>query len=257
MAVIHNLGEACCYPDDNRPEWYRRWSYMYEHGPHFAEYHAQHLRAISAFFMDKYLVTNAQYQTFGKERIPAGRCGQFFEALGLERPRTPDAAEGPGESSRRLGGVGRRPGLCRVGRQTSANGRGMASMPRVAQITCVILGATSGSPAWPTIAAKAPRPSMPSPPAAAPSACSTCRATSGNGMRASATTATATPSCRGGSFYQVGGSGWYFDRFVQFGLGQGEWSARPTNYHTKLFLMSPSTDRKATIGFRCVKDVAE
>ena len=62
---------------------------------------------------------------------------------------------------------------------------------------------------------------------------------------------------RGGSFYQVGGSGWYFDRFVQFGLGQGEWSARPTNYHMKLFLMSPSTDRKATIGFRCVKDVAE
>ena len=62
---------------------------------------------------------------------------------------------------------------------------------------------------------------------------------------------------RGGSFYQVGGSGWYFDRFVHFGLGQGEWSARPTNYHTKLFLMSPSTDRKATIGFRCVKDVGE
>ena len=62
---------------------------------------------------------------------------------------------------------------------------------------------------------------------------------------------------RGGSFYQVGGSGWYFDRFVQFGLGQGEWSARPTNYHAKLFLMSPSVDRKATIGFRCVKDVVE
>ncbi len=62
---------------------------------------------------------------------------------------------------------------------------------------------------------------------------------------------------RGGSFYQVGGSGWYFDRFVHFGLGQGEWSARPINYHVKMFLLSPSADRKATIGFRCVKDVAE
>ena len=62
---------------------------------------------------------------------------------------------------------------------------------------------------------------------------------------------------RGGSFYQVRGAKWYFDRYIDMGLPMGEWSARPTNYHVKLFLMSPSTDRKATIGFRCVKDVIE
>lgn len=59
---------------------------------------------------------------------------------------------------------------------------------------------------------------------------------------------------RGGSFYQVHGSSWYFDRFIEMGLGQGEWSARPTSYHAKFFEMSPSMDRKATIGFRTVKD---
>jgi formylglycine-generating enzyme required for sulfatase activity len=59
---------------------------------------------------------------------------------------------------------------------------------------------------------------------------------------------------RGGSFYQVGGSSWYFDRFAKMGLSLGEWSARPVSYHAKLFLMSPGMDRKATIGFRCVKD---
>ena len=62
---------------------------------------------------------------------------------------------------------------------------------------------------------------------------------------------------RGGSFYQVGGSSWYFDRFVHMGLSKGEWSARPVGYHVKMFLMSPSEDRKATIGFRCVKDVEQ
>jgi formylglycine-generating enzyme required for sulfatase activity len=59
---------------------------------------------------------------------------------------------------------------------------------------------------------------------------------------------------RGGSFYQLNGSSWYFDRFVEMGLSQGEWSARPTGYHAKFFEMAPSMDRKATIGFRTVRD---
>jgi formylglycine-generating enzyme required for sulfatase activity len=62
---------------------------------------------------------------------------------------------------------------------------------------------------------------------------------------------------RGGSFYQVTGSSWYFDRYVDMHLSKGEWSARPTQYHVKLFLMSPSEDRKSTIGFRCVRDIAQ
>ncbi len=54
----------------------------------------------------------------------------------------------------------------------------------------------------------------------------------------------------------MSGNVWH-DRFVQMGLGKGERSARPTEYHVKLFLMSASEDRKSTIGFRCVKDVVQ
>ena len=62
---------------------------------------------------------------------------------------------------------------------------------------------------------------------------------------------------RGGSYYQVGGDSWYFDRYIDFWLSRGERSARPTAYHVKLFLLAPSADRKGTIGFRCVKDMAQ
>ncbi len=62
---------------------------------------------------------------------------------------------------------------------------------------------------------------------------------------------------RGGSYFQAGGSPWYFDRYspAAFALSKGEHSARPTDYHVKLFLLSPGADRKATIGFRGVRDV--
>ncbi len=60
---------------------------------------------------------------------------------------------------------------------------------------------------------------------------------------------------RGGSYWQVQGAGWNFDRFKDFHFSQGEISARPVQYHTKFFLLSPGMNRKATIGFRCVKDL--
>lgn len=48
---------------------------------------------------------------------------------------------------------------------------------------------------------------------------------------------------RGGSYYQPQGSIWYFPQ------------AYKLTEHGKLLLMSPSMDRSATIGFRCVVDV--
>lgn len=50
---------------------------------------------------------------------------------------------------------------------------------------------------------------------------------------------------RGGSYYQPQGSKWYFPQAYQ------------DDQHGKLLLMAPSKDRSATIGFRCVQDAAE
>jgi len=48
---------------------------------------------------------------------------------------------------------------------------------------------------------------------------------------------------RGGSYYQPQGSMWYFPQ------------AYKLNEHGKYLLIAPSTDRSATVGFRCVVDV--
>ena len=50
---------------------------------------------------------------------------------------------------------------------------------------------------------------------------------------------------RGGSYYQPQGSKWYFPQAYQ------------DDQHGKLLLMAPSKDRSATIGFRCVQDAEE
>ena len=47
---------------------------------------------------------------------------------------------------------------------------------------------------------------------------------------------------RGGSYYQPQGSHWYFPQ------------AYKLNEHGKYLLIAPSTDRSATVGFRCVVD---
>ncbi len=51
---------------------------------------------------------------------------------------------------------------------------------------------------------------------------------------------------RGGSYYQAKGSDWYTDG-----------GPRPCSFAVKLLLMWPGLDRCATIGFRCVADLAD
>ncbi len=53
---------------------------------------------------------------------------------------------------------------------------------------------------------------------------------------------TAAAILRGGSYYQPQGSMWYFPQTYKL------------NEHGKLLLMSPSMDRSAALGFRCVRD---
>jgi len=50
---------------------------------------------------------------------------------------------------------------------------------------------------------------------------------------------------RGGSHYQPQGSRWYFPQAYEL------------SQHGKYLLMAPSLDRSATVGFRCVQDIAK
>jgi len=51
---------------------------------------------------------------------------------------------------------------------------------------------------------------------------------------------------RGGSYYIAKGSIWYI-----------EGGAKPCDHHQRMLLMYPGLDRCSTVGFRCVKDVAQ
>ncbi|HWD40163.1 MAG TPA: SUMF1/EgtB/PvdO family nonheme iron enzyme, partial [Fimbriimonas sp.] len=51
---------------------------------------------------------------------------------------------------------------------------------------------------------------------------------------------------RGGSYFDATGSVWYISG-----------GPKPLDYHAKVLLMSPSLDRCATVGFRCVRDVKQ
>lgn len=258
LTIIHNLGEGCCYPDDNRPEWFRRWSYMYEHGAHSRNVmHCINVPRISAFFMDKHLVTNAQYKTFldrsGYRPADTANFLKHWDWSDGEHPKPPAELENHpvvwvdlSDARTYAAWAGKRLPTEEEW-QYAAGGANRLRYPWGNEWKPGLANDHSGG----TSAVDA-----------FPAGCSPFGIfdMSGNVWQwneSERDDGNRYALLRGGSFYQVGESSWYFDRFVAFGLGQGEWSARSTNYHVKLFLMSPSVDRKSTIGFRCVKDVAE
>jgi formylglycine-generating enzyme required for sulfatase activity len=257
MTITHNLGEAGCYPDDEAAEWGRRQHYMYEANDHRRNIiHQISVPAIQSFFMDKYPVTNEQYRSFLElsHYRPADRTNflKDWDWSDSAHPKPPtgfadhpvvwidldDARAYAHWAGKRLpteeewqyaaGGANRSRYPWGESWETGlANDHGTS--------TSAVTGFPKGTNAF------------------------ELSDMSGNvweWTESERDDGNRYALLRGGSFYQVGGSGWYFDRFTQMGLSLGEWSARPTNYHAKLFLMSPSMDRKADIGFRCVKDIA-
>ena len=255
MTITHNQGEGGCYPDDTAADWSRREQFMYEANNHRRNIiHQIGVPLIPAFFMDKYPVTNEQFGAFlvasgyrpqdptnflkdwdwsdrTHPRPPAGLedhpvvwvdlddARAYANWAGKRLPTEEEwqyAAGGPG-TPRYPWGNSWQPGL--------ANDRGDNTSP----VTAFPKGTS-------------------------PFGLSDMSGNVWQWTESERDDGNRYALLRGGSFYQVEGSGWYFDRFTQMGLSLGEWSARPLAYHAKLFLMSPGMDRKATIGFRCVKD---
>ena len=255
MRISHNLGEGACFPDDDGADWSRRQYFMYDDNDHARNInHEIRVPHLTAFFMDEFLVNKLQYQRFleasgYQPRDPAN----FLKDWDWTDPKHPKAPAGnenhpvvwvdlddareyarwagkrlPTEEEWQYAAGGHDDLRYPWGNRwqaDSANDGGRATTP----IDAFPQGKSpfglydmSGN-VWEWTESERD-----------------------DGNRYAL--------LRGGSFYQVGGSGWYFDRYLSMQLGLGERSARPVGYHAKLFLMSPGMDRKATIGFRCVMD---
>ncbi len=255
MTVTHNLGEAGCYPDDEAADWSRRQHYMYEANDHRRNIiHQISVPAIPAFFMDRYPVTDGQFRAFldssgyrpsdlanflkdwdwsdaAHPRPPAGFEDHPVVWVDLEDARAYARWAGkrlPTEEEWQYAAGGAKTVRYPWGNNWE-NGLANDHGPSTSAVTAFPKGTNS-------------------------SGLSDMSGNVWQWTESERDDGNRYALLRGGSFYQVEGSGWYFDRFTQMGLTSGEWSARPLAYHAKLFLMAPSMDRKATIGFRCVKD---
>lgn len=256
MSITHNLGEAGCYPDDLSADWSRRQYFMYEAGNHQRNIiHQIVVPKIPTFFIDKYPVTNAEFSLFlqssGYHPKDTENFLKDWDWSNTAHPKPPigfedhpvvwidleDARAYARWAGKRLpteeewqyaagGAESLRYPWGNAWQQGLANDRGSSTSAVTSfskGVNALGLEDLVGN-VWQWTESER-----------------------NDGNRYAL--------LRGGSFYQTAGSSWYFDRFTPVGLGQGEWSARPVDYHAKVFLMSPGMDRKATIGFRCVKDV--
>jgi gamma-glutamyl hercynylcysteine S-oxide synthase len=257
MSIEHNLGEGSCYPDDERPGWFRHFQFMYEEGTHYRNVlHQIHVPRIPPFVIDKYLVTNAEYKIFlDRSGYHPADPGNFLKNWdwSTRDPKPPTGLENHPvtwvdlDDARAYAAWAGKRLPSEAEWQYAAGGVGHWHYPW----GNAFLPGSANDKGTSTTAVDA------FPEGRSPLGLYDMSGNVWQWTESERDDGNRYALLRGGSFYQVRGAKWYFDRYIDMGLPMGEWSARPTNYHVKLFLMSPSTDRKATIGFRCVKDVIE
>jgi iron(II)-dependent oxidoreductase len=258
ISIEHNLGEAGCYPDNGSDPWEGRAYFMYERGDHQRNVLHQSIPpSIPGFFMDKTTVTQREYHRFLEATAyrPTDTA-RFLEDWDWSDPLHPKPQAGRenhpvvwvdlDDARAYLHWIGKR--LPTENEWQYAAGGveqrrypwGDAWQPGVVNDAGTDTTAVNAFPEGRT-----------------PEGLYDMSGNVWQWTDSERNDGNRYVLLRGGSFYQVGGSSWYFDRFTDFGLSKGERSARPTNYHVKLFLMSPGMDRKATIGFRGVRDVEQ
>ncbi len=258
MRISHNLGEGGCYPDDDGADWSRRQHFMYEANDHARNIHHEvRIPHIPAFFIDQYPVTNSDYSRFLEESGYRPRDAvNFLKGWDWSDSTHPKPPKGKAnhpvvwvdlDDARAFAKWAGKRLPTEEEWQYAAGGRDYLRYPW-GNLWDSSKANDNGTDTTPVDAFPEGRS-----PFGLYDMCGNVwewtESERDDGNRYAV--------LRGGSFYQVGGSGWYFDRYVSEQLSLGEISARPVNYHAKIFLMSPGLDRKATIGFRCVKDVAE
>jgi formylglycine-generating enzyme required for sulfatase activity len=255
MRISHNLGEPGCYPDDDGADWSQRQHFMDEDNDHYRNiHHAIRVPHLPAFFMDEFLVTKLQYQQFLEQSgYQPGDLDNFLKDWDWTDPKHPKPPMGKDnhpvvwvdlDDARAYAQWAGKRLPTEEEWQYAAGGKDYLRYPWGNRWEAGLAN-DDGSGTTPIDAF---------PQGKSPFGLYDMSGNVWEWTESERDDGNRYALLRGGSYYQVGGSAWYFDRYVTRQLGLGERSARPVNYHAKLFLMGPSMDRKSTIGFRCVKD---
>jgi iron(II)-dependent oxidoreductase len=255
LEIIHNLGEGSCYPDHEVEAWDSRRAFMFQEGELGRNVmHCSVLPMLRGFFIDRNLVTKGDYQRFlhasGYRPADTTNFLKDWDWRDSRNPEPPRGLEDHPVVWVDLQDARAFAAWCSKRLPTEAEWQYAAGGPQRLRYPW--------GDSWQANAANdnsgGTTPVGAYPAGTTPTGINDMCGNVWHWTESERTDGNRYVLLRGGSFYRSTGSSWFFDRYNDFGLSRGEISARPTNYHAKLFLLGPSADRKATIGFRCVKD---